>query len=401
MSLLLNGSLIFQTAGGPLPISMGGTGQTTRNNALNALLPVQTGQAEKMLVTDGVNVNWAPMPGSTPGGLDTQIQFNNLGAFGGLPSFTINKITGDITNTSLLSASGLYINGTSGTKQTLGLQTGGNKRWLIQTDGINEAGGNTGSNFEFLAVADNGITQTPVFTVSRASPIIDFKTTPTVNGVPMGVGTGSVSSVSVSGSNGVTVSGSPITTTGTITLGLGNITPTTITALGPITGTNLTGINTGDQTITLIGDVSGSGTGTFVTTLPTVNTSPQTNAFRKVTVNGKGLVTSTTAVTNTDITDILGFMPGKAMSAVIVTTTVQLSTSGNLYVLTNASPTTVTLPADPIADMEVWVTVANNLTTNVIARNGATIMDSASDMMLDLNNYTYKLRYLYGSWRFV
>lgn len=67
------------------------------------------------------------------------------------------------------------------------------------------------------------------------------------------------------------------------------------------TDLGLTGTNSGDQTITLTGDVTGSGTGSFAATLATVNGSPQTDQFRKITVNGKGLVTATSAVSNSDI----------------------------------------------------------------------------------------------------
>lgn len=42
---------------------------------------------------------------------------------------------------------------------------------------------------------------------------------------------------------------------------------TTITAGGAITGSNLSGTNTGNQTITLTGDVTGSGTGSFAATI--------------------------------------------------------------------------------------------------------------------------------------
>lgn len=48
----------------PLPISMGGTGQTSANNTLNALLPVQTSNSGKYLYTDGTNASWASPPSS-------------------------------------------------------------------------------------------------------------------------------------------------------------------------------------------------------------------------------------------------------------------------------------------------------------------------------------------------
>ena len=42
-----------------LGISEGGTGQTTAQNARNALLPLQTGNEGYFLSTDQVNVSWA------------------------------------------------------------------------------------------------------------------------------------------------------------------------------------------------------------------------------------------------------------------------------------------------------------------------------------------------------
>ena len=46
------------TAGTTLPIANGGTGQTTADNALNALLPLQTGNDNKYLQTNGVSTQW-------------------------------------------------------------------------------------------------------------------------------------------------------------------------------------------------------------------------------------------------------------------------------------------------------------------------------------------------------
>jgi Fibronectin type III domain len=43
----------------PLPVSMGGTGQTSTSNALNSLLPVQSSNSGKYLTTDGTNTSWA------------------------------------------------------------------------------------------------------------------------------------------------------------------------------------------------------------------------------------------------------------------------------------------------------------------------------------------------------
>jgi len=84
---------------------------------------------------------------------------------------------------------------------------------------------------------------------------------------------------------------------------------TTLTIKSKLGITTLSGSNTGDQTIALTGDVTGSGTGSFAATLATVNSSPQTDTFRKLTVNGKGLVTATSPVSASDITTALGYTP--------------------------------------------------------------------------------------------
>jgi hypothetical protein len=51
-----DGTLTSHTA---LPITAGGTGQTSQTNALNALLPVQTSALNKFLYSDGTNADWA------------------------------------------------------------------------------------------------------------------------------------------------------------------------------------------------------------------------------------------------------------------------------------------------------------------------------------------------------
>lgn len=86
----------------------------------------------------------------------------------------------------------------------------------------------------------------------------------------------------------------------------------------------------------------------------------------------------------------------------VVSGTTQTAVAGNHYVLTNVAATTVTLPASPSSGDTVWVTWSNTLITNVIARNGNTIMGSASDMTLDtVTNGTVQLRYVNSSWRLV
>ena len=78
---------------------------------------------------------------------------------------------------------------------------------------------------------------------------------------------GTVTEFTFNSANGVYGAVTNSTTTPQLTIALDDITPTSVTASGTITALNLTGVNTGDQTIVLEGDVLGSGTGTFTTSL--------------------------------------------------------------------------------------------------------------------------------------
>jgi len=174
---------------------------------------------------------------------------------------------------------------------------------------------------------------------------------------------GTVTSVALSAPTGFSVSGSPITSSGTLALafatgyslpsdatqatwtakqnalngtGFVKISGTTIsydnstyylasnpnsyisgitslmvtTALGytPYNATNPNGYISGNQSITLSGDVSGSGTTAITTTLATI-TQGATGSFVKVTLDTKGRVTGNVAVGSSDITTALGYTP--------------------------------------------------------------------------------------------
>ena len=64
----------------PLPVSMGGTGQTSTTNTLNSLLPAQAGNTNKVLQTDGTNTTWVTLPsGYTKGGSSNRPGSPSLG----------------------------------------------------------------------------------------------------------------------------------------------------------------------------------------------------------------------------------------------------------------------------------------------------------------------------------
>lgn len=79
---------------------------------------------------------------------------------------------------------------------------------------------------------------------------------------------------------------------------------------------------------------------------------------------------------------------------IVVTGTSATARTDAQYVLTNASATTLTLPAAPAPDDIVWVTAANGRSDNVVARNGKPIMGLAEDMTIGRRDRTCRLRFV-------
>jgi hypothetical protein len=213
-----------------------------------------------------ISVTAYPLPPSSAAGGENQIQFNVSGGLAGDSLFTYDP------STKLLTVTDIHVTGqiTFDTPLTTfnNLSPLTTKGDLLTHNGTNNVRVGVGADGYSLQ-ADS--TQT--------------------NGVKWAQA-GTVTSVAVSGANGIGVSGSPITSSGTINLSLGNITPTGVASTGTVTGTNLSGTNTGDQTITLTGDITGSGTGTFGTTLATVNGNVGSFTNANITVDAKGRITA-------------------------------------------------------------------------------------------------------------
>ncbi len=100
---------------GTLPIANGGTGQTTAVEAFDALAPTTTqgdiivrgasdnerlaiGTKDYVLTSNGTTAVWAAATGGgSPGGSDTQVQFNDGGSFGGDSGLTFDKTNNALT----------------------------------------------------------------------------------------------------------------------------------------------------------------------------------------------------------------------------------------------------------------------------------------------------------------
>jgi hypothetical protein len=254
-----------------------------------------------------------------------------------------------------------------------------------------------------------------------------------------------------------TVSASSFTGAGTGLTGIPNSATTATTASTPNTivlrdGSGAASVIASSATVLQTGrvlSVSGDATGSspafngsaavsIPVTLATVNLTPPTAAFVRITANGKGLITSTSAVTPTDITTALGYTPlgpgagpstanlnmggykvinmaapsadtdaatklyvdnqvvgaNSGLTVVFDSTGTTTVANGQLRAcLYSAGATTCTLPVSPTAGMIVGVGNYTGRTDLKVIRNGAFIM--ALDQDLTIDSYaTVTLKYI-------
>ena len=213
------------------------------------------------LTSDGTNIRRADTNSSAAGGSDTQILFNSSGTIAGSPSLTWNgsavtapTFVGALTGAATSVGNLLTVNnGNAGSAS--GVTFNGSAAITISRNTIGAAA--SGTNTDITALNASG-------GVVSGSPTGGAKGTGTinaaalyVNGLAVSAGSGAVSSVNASGgTTGLSFSGGPITTSGTLTLA-----GTLATANG---GTALTSFTSGGAVYAT--STSALATGTLPTT---------------------------------------------------------------------------------------------------------------------------------------
>jgi hypothetical protein len=232
--------------------------------------------------------------------------------------------------------------------------------------------------------------QTGVSVAAGAKVILVSNGTDIVEATSYSTGIGSsisVTTLTATSANITTLTGTSANIT-TFTATSSNITTLSSTSSNI---TTLTGTNFSATSLTLTNALKIAEGGTGLDTTPTNG--------QLLIGNGSGYTLATlTAGTGLTVTNSTGSITiaasGGGLPTVTVTASTAITAAVNFhYVLTAATTATVTLPASPTISDTIYVTVANGLITNVVARNGQNIQGLAEDLTLNSVYASAQLRY--------
>ena len=222
----------------------------------------------------------APPAGGTPAGSTKQVQYNNSGAFGATAGFEYDS------STNVLSAQKVNL-GPSATFDANPIS--GDPQHIFNV--TNDPGNDTSAGLQLLRINSYGAagyggnvhfcryrgTQASPTGVKSGDTFMSFGIRGFDSGGALSQSAASFAAIATedwtASAHGIKYRWE-VTANGSTTRGLGmELTSTglsvtgTVSATGAVSGSNLSGTNTGDQTITLTGDVTGSGTGSFAATI--------------------------------------------------------------------------------------------------------------------------------------
>ena len=144
-----------------LAVASGGTGQTTANDALNALLPSQAGASGKILQSDGTNTSFVP---ASAGGTVTSVSVT-----------TANGVSGTVATSTTTPAISLTLGAIVPTSVNSVVVSGASTPTLLVTGTSSISGSNTGD-------APGGIAYTVTKTANYAAVANDGVLTNTTGG---------------------------------------------------------------------------------------------------------------------------------------------------------------------------------------------------------------------------
>jgi hypothetical protein len=296
---------------------------------INNLIPSQTGNSGKFLTTNGTTTSWS----SVAGGLSYQGTWNAS------------------TNTPTL-ASGVGVNGYYYITATAG---------STNLDGITDW--QVGDWLMFNGTVWQKIDQSNLVT--------------SVNGQTGAVSVGTVTSVAANAGTGISITGSPITTSGTLTIT--NTAPDQTVSLTSGTGITTSGTypnftitnSAPDQTVSLTGAGTTSISGTYPNFTVTSNDSTLGTVTSVAATAGTGISITGSPITSSGTLNITNTAPDQT---VVLTASTGISTSGTYpnFTITNSAP-----------DQTVALTAGTGISTSGTYPN-FTITNSAPDQTVAL-----------------